>query len=86
MLGFKPHIMNTRIPKEIGALNMCTFWKYESMKEQEFSVKSLKERRDRRIDPSMRKLSIKSSLAHRTSEPILKSSVTSFHLSNFEKI
>ena len=50
----------------------------------ELSVKSLKEERNCRFD-SLRKLSIKSSLAHRVS----KSSFWDlffFHLSNFEKI
>ena len=38
----------------------------------ELSVKSLKERRKWGVDPSVRKLSIKGSLAHRVLVPVLK--------------
>ena len=56
----------------------------------ELSIKSLKEAEDSGFDPSLTKLSIKSSLAHCTLKPNLKVGETfgtsSFHLSNFEVI
>ena len=46
------------------------------------SIKSLNERQNRGFDPSLRKLSVESSLAHCLSEPKFETSQTSsFHLS-----